>query len=224
MAITASHITAVTTLLSVFWLIQPSRAFIIQCENCRCLPDYCSQNVPHSTCPCSTSSYQPVRCASSSATSANDLIAQWRLSQQQPQRQPQAAFSMQSPIVPTTSFSSFGQNGATSSSSLLSLHYSPMFSGQGQLQNTYTEQPVFATWGNLQSAASSQQHLQNLGNARLVLRVPISILANCQLRSNACPFGNPSIQAVDSCSSFPNTAGVRCITSEEIRRLFICAR
>uniref|UniRef100_A0A914ZLC6 Uncharacterized protein n=1 Tax=Parascaris univalens TaxID=6257 RepID=A0A914ZLC6_PARUN len=221
MAITASQTTAVTTLLSVFCLTQPSCAFIIQCENCRCLPDYCSHSVPHSTCPCSTSSYQPVRCASSFATSVNDLSAQWRLSQQQPQRQPQVAFSMQSPIIPTTSLSSFGQSGVTSSSSVLSLHYSPLLSGQGQL---HTQHPIFATWGNLPSAVSNQQHLQNLGNARLVLRVPISILANCQLRSNACPFGSPSIQAVDSCNSFPNTAGVRCITSEEIRRLFICAR
>ncbi|MCP9261623.1 hypothetical protein DINM_004968 [Dirofilaria immitis] len=29
-----------------------NQAFILQCQNCRCIPDYCLQTVPRSLCPC----------------------------------------------------------------------------------------------------------------------------------------------------------------------------
>ncbi|CAG9536247.1 unnamed protein product [Cercopithifilaria johnstoni] len=29
-----------------------NEAFILQCQNCRCIPDYCTQTVPRSLCPC----------------------------------------------------------------------------------------------------------------------------------------------------------------------------
>ncbi|OZC11942.1 hypothetical protein X798_01123 [Onchocerca flexuosa] len=29
-----------------------NQAFILQCQNCRCIPDYCMQTVPRSLCPC----------------------------------------------------------------------------------------------------------------------------------------------------------------------------
>ncbi|VDK81672.1 unnamed protein product [Litomosoides sigmodontis] len=84
-----------------------NEAFVLQCQNCRCLPDYCPQTVPRSLCPCGgtetscsrrTAEIQPIM------TSARNFYYYHQYQQQQQQQImiPQASgaqyFLLQQPI------------------------------------------------------------------------------------------------------------------------------
>ncbi|KHN87733.1 hypothetical protein Tcan_12212 [Toxocara canis] len=220
MSVSRSNIAA-SMLSAILWFTQLSHAFTIQCENCHCVPDYCQHNVPHSMCPCSVPNYQPVTCSSHGSTSAKDLITQWTISQPQQKDLSQFPVNMQPAIIPA-SWSNFGQNTFASSSLLSNFQYS--FPTLQQIQYNYPQQQLPSGWGSQQSTTNNEQFTHTSSNAQIVLRVPISILATCPLRKDVCPFGSPSIQAVDNCNSFQNTPSIRCITVEEIRRLFVCGK
>ncbi|VDK46867.1 unnamed protein product [Anisakis simplex] len=199
-----------SVLLSI--ALQSAHAFLIQCE-CQCIPDYCSKTVPRQYCPCATADtvYQGVPCNPTISSAPSNIIIYGSTQQQQQQQFTYpVVITQQNPFYPQITYP----------------QQTPLLTNSNPFYITISQQPSNSintvNLGSLGILNSYQQQQQQFTTGTVTLRIPQEILNYCQPKQNPCPLGEPNVQVVDNCTNYPNTQSIRCITVDEIRRLFIC--